>query len=73
MTDTITSENSITLEEAEKDFEAACSRAHKRSPLFIFKDNEPYLVVFDFHDYMERFGKFLPTEEYEQLKKLEKP
>lgn len=73
MKDIITIENSITWEEAVEDFEAACDRVHKSSPLFILKGGEPYLVVFDFHDYMERFGKFLPSEEYEQLKKLEKP
>jgi len=73
MIDAVTSENSITFEEAEKDFEAACSRAHEHSPLFVMKNGEAYLVIFDFHDYMERFGKYLPSDEYNQLKKLEKP
>lgn len=69
----ITNENSVTLEEAERDFEGTCERVHRDSPLFILKDGKPYLVVFDFHDYLERFGQFLPAEEYEQLKKLEGP
>lgn len=73
MKEWITSENSVTLEELEKDFEAVCDRVHANSPMFILKNGEPYLVLFDFDDFMERFGRLLSTEEYEQLKKLEKP
>lgn len=67
----ITNENTVPLEEAEKDFEGVCDRVHTNSPLFITKDGKPYLVVFDFHDYLERFGQFLPADEYAELKKLE--
>lgn len=64
-------ENTITSEEASRDFETVLDLVDKYHIVLITRDEKPDIVAMGFHYFIARFNPLLPEEEYAKLKAMD--
>lgn len=65
-------ENTITSEEAARNFETVLDMVDKYHIVLITRDGKPDIVAMGFHYFVEQFGPFLPEDEYAKLKAMDR-